>query len=100
VAHYLTNCPEYLESTFAILKAGLVPVNTNYRYGDDELVYLWENSDASCVIFHGSFSERVDRLRGRLPGVRSWLWVDDGSGPRPDWAADYEEAAAAMGAKR
>jgi 3-oxocholest-4-en-26-oate---CoA ligase len=94
VAHYLTNCPEYLESTFAILKAGLVPVNTNYRYGDDELVYLWDNSDAASVIFHGSFADRLERLRGRLPGVRSWLWVDDGTSPRPDWAVAYEEAAA------
>src|SRR4029079_8180862 len=31
VAHYLYNCPEYMESMFAIFKAGLVPVNTNYR---------------------------------------------------------------------
>ena len=27
---------------FAMFKAGLVPVNTNYRYTDDELAYLWE----------------------------------------------------------
>ena len=54
VAHYLYNCPEYLESTFAIFKVGLVPVNTNYRYTDDELVYLWENADAAVVIFHGT----------------------------------------------
>jgi acyl-CoA synthetase (AMP-forming)/AMP-acid ligase II len=31
VAQYLHNCPEYLESMFGIWKAGLVPVNTNYR---------------------------------------------------------------------
>ena len=30
------NCPEYLESMFGMYKAGLVPVNTNYRYTDDE----------------------------------------------------------------
>ena len=36
VAHYLYNCPEYIESMFAMFKAGLVQVNTNYRYTDDE----------------------------------------------------------------
>ena len=46
VAHYLYNCPEYLESMFGMFKAGLVPVNTNYRYSHDELVYLWTNADA------------------------------------------------------
>jgi acyl-CoA synthetase (AMP-forming)/AMP-acid ligase II len=92
-AHYLYNCPEYLESTFAMFKVGLVPVNTNYRYTDDELVYLWENADAVVVIFHGTFAERIEGLRSRVPGVRHWLWVDDDSGPCPAWASPYEELA-------
>ncbi len=57
VAHYLYNCPEYLESMFAMLKVGLVPVNTNYRYADREIVYLWDNADAAAVVFHGAFRE-------------------------------------------
>jgi acyl-CoA synthetase (AMP-forming)/AMP-acid ligase II len=31
VALYLYNSPEYLQATFAAVKVGLVPVNTNYR---------------------------------------------------------------------
>ena len=64
VAQYLYNCPEYLESMFGIFKAGLVPVNTNYRYADDELLYLWDNADAVAVVFHGTFS-RAHRRRPR-----------------------------------
>ncbi len=94
VAHYLYNCPEYMESTFAILKAGLVPVNTNYRYGDDEIVYLWDNADAVAVVFHGVFADRVEALRPRVPKVKHWYWVDDGSGACPGWAVPYEEAVA------
>jgi acyl-CoA synthetase (AMP-forming)/AMP-acid ligase II len=94
VAQYLYNSPEYIESLYACFKAGLVPVNTNYRYTDDELVYLWENSDAEAVILHASFVERVERIRSRLDGVKAWLFVDDGSGAaRPAWATSYEEAA-------
>src|SRR3954454_15440954 len=78
VAQYLYNCPEYLESVFACMKAGLVPVYTNYRYGDEELVYLWGNADAGAVIFHGAFADRIDGLRSRVPDVRLWMWVDDG----------------------
>jgi acyl-CoA synthetase (AMP-forming)/AMP-acid ligase II len=99
VAHYLYNCTEYLESTFALFKIGLVPVNTNYRYTDDELVYLWENADAVVVIFHGTFIERIEGLRDRVPGVRTWLWVDDGSGPCPSWATPYEELATVEAAR-
>ena len=94
VAQYLYNCPEYMESQFACFKAGLVPVNTNYRYVDDELVYLWDNADAVAVVFHGAFAERIEGLRDRVPSVRIWLWVDDGSGPCPAWATPYEDAAA------
>lgn len=93
VAIYLYNSPEYLETTFGAAKVGLVPVNTNYRYADDELAYLWDNADAIAVVFHGAFTERVDRVRARVPDVRGWLWVDDGNGPCPEWAIPYEEAA-------
>ena len=94
VAHYLYNCPEYLESMFGLYKAGLVPVNTNYRYTDDELIYLWQNADAVAVIFHGTFTTRCDGLRGRLADIRTWIWVDDGTEACPDWAISYETAAA------
>jgi 3-oxocholest-4-en-26-oate---CoA ligase len=98
VALFLYNCPEYLEATFACLKVGLVPINTNYRYGEDELVYLWENADAVVAVFHGVFSERIEALRARVPGVRDWLWVDDGTASCPEWAVPYEEAAETTGA--
>jgi acyl-CoA synthetase (AMP-forming)/AMP-acid ligase II len=94
-AHYLTNRPEYLESMFAMFKISVVPVNTNYRYGEEELVYIWDNSDAAAVVFQGSFTDKVAAVRHRLPRVRSWIWVDDGSGPCPDFAVPYETAASA-----
>jgi acyl-CoA synthetase (AMP-forming)/AMP-acid ligase II len=94
VALYLANCPEYLEATFAAFKVSLVPINTNYRYADAELAYLWDNADAVAVVFHGAFAERAGRVRDQVPRVRSWLWVDDGSGPCPEWATPYEEAVA------
>ena len=94
VAQYLYNCPEYLESVFGAFKAGFVPVNTNYRYADDELVYLWDNADAIAVVFHGTFVPTIERIRPRVPNVALWLWVDDGSGLCPDWAESYEAAAA------
>ena len=93
VAQYLYNGPEYLESVFAAFKAGLVPVNTNYRYTETELTYLWDNADVEAVVFDGSFASRVEVVRGNLARVRAWLWVDDGSGPCPRWATPYEDAA-------
>jgi 3-oxocholest-4-en-26-oate---CoA ligase len=95
VAQYLHNGPEYLESLYACFKASLVPVNTNYRYVDAELVYLWRDADVEAVVFHGAFTSHADASRTQLPGIRLWLWVDDGSGPCPDWAEPYEAATGA-----
>jgi fatty-acyl-CoA synthase len=100
VALYLYNCPEYMETGFACFKAGLVPVNTNYRYVEDELAYLWENADAVAVVFHGSFTERVLAVQPRVPKVRDWIWVDDGSGPCPEWAVSYEDLVASADVDR
>ncbi|MGH9269812.1 MAG: acyl-CoA synthetase, partial [Ilumatobacteraceae bacterium] len=96
VAQYLYNSPPYLESVFGAFKAGLATVNTNYRYTADELAYLWDNADVVAVVFHAAFADRVEEVRARLPRIRTWLFVDDGSGgPCPDWAVDYDAAAAA-----
>lgn len=90
VAAYLYNGPEYLETYYAAFKAGLAPVNTNYRYVADELVYLFDNADAEAVVFHASFAPTVDRIRGQLPKVRSWIAVAEAGHPVPPFAADYD----------
>jgi 3-oxocholest-4-en-26-oate---CoA ligase len=97
VALYLYNCPEYLEATYACFKVGLVPINTNYRYADEELTYLWGNADTVAVVFHGSFVDRIEGIRDRNRGIRSWLWVDDGTAACPHWAEPYEVAAGTTG---
>ena len=94
VACYLHNCPEYMETVFAAFKAALAPINTNYRYGPDEIVYLFDNADAEAVVFHASFSDLVDGIRDRLPTVKRWYVVDDESGNRPEWAVRYEDVVA------
>jgi fatty-acyl-CoA synthase len=89
VAVYLYNGPEYLETYDAAFKAGLVPVNTNYRYGPEELAYLLDNADAEAVVFDVSFQTVLEQIRHRLSKVRRWYAVGD-SGEVPPWAVDYE----------
>ena len=55
-----------------------VPVNVNYRYLEDELVYLLDNSDAEALLFHSSLGDRVAKIRDRAPLVKLWIEVDDG----------------------
>lgn len=99
VACYLHNSAEYMETLFACFKASLVPVNTNYRYVSDELRYLWTDADVEAVVFHGAFSDRIEELRGSVPSILLWLWVDDGSGVCPNWAVSYEAEISSAPAK-
>lgn len=93
VALYLYNTPEYLEAAFAVMKASLVPVNTNYRYRHDELHYLWDNADAAAVIFDEAFTDMVDAVRSRCAKVELWLRVSRSGSSCPSWAMPYETAA-------
>ena len=90
VAEYLYNCPEYLETYIASFKGGFVPANTNYRYGPEEVTYLFDNSDAEAVVFHAAFVPLVDSIRNNLPKVKRWYCVADGTHDVPSWATDYE----------
>lgn len=92
VAAYLYNGPEYLEAYYAAFKAGLAPVNVNYRYGPGEVTYLLDNADAEAVFFHASFTPLLEQIRADLPGVKAWYAVEDGH-PIPSWAQSYEDVA-------
>ena len=100
VAAFLYNGPEYIESYYAAFKAGFAPVNTNYRYGPEELFYLFDNADAQAVIFHTGFTEVLEKIRGRLPGVKAWIAVAEPGHATPAWAEDYDAIVAKAPASR
>lgn len=97
VALYLFNAPEFLEATFAALKLRAIPVNVNYRYLEDELHYLLENSDAEVVLYHGALAERIEAVRARLPRLRLLVQVTtnpEDEAPLLSGAYDYEKLVA------
>jgi fatty-acyl-CoA synthase len=100
VAAFLYNGPEYVESYYAAFKAGFAPVNTNYRYGPEELFYLFDNADAQAVVFHAGFTEVLETIRGRLGGVKAWIAVSEPGHPVPAWASDYDAIVAQVPAER
>jgi 3-oxocholest-4-en-26-oate---CoA ligase len=93
VALYLYNGPEYVLAQYAAFKIRGVPVNVNYRYTDNELLYLLDNSDAEVLVYHSSLADRVERVRGRAPKLRATIEVDDG-GPHLDGSLRFDEVIA------
>ena len=91
---YLYNGNEYLEAHFGAFKMRGVPINVNYRYLDEELVYLLDNADAEALVFHSSLGDRVDRITARLPKLKLLIEVDDGGDGQVPTARRYEEVIA------
>ena len=90
VALYLFNSSEYLEGMLAAFKLRAVPINVNYRYVEDELVYLLDDADAAAVVFHREFAPKLAAIRDRLPKLRVFVEVDDGSATSLEGAHEYE----------
>jgi acyl-CoA synthetase (AMP-forming)/AMP-acid ligase II len=65
VAIELTNRPEYLETFYAALKLGAVPVNVNFRYQVGELEYLLDNSDARALVHGPEFAATAAEAAAR-----------------------------------
>jgi acyl-CoA synthetase (AMP-forming)/AMP-acid ligase II len=96
VALYLYNGTEYLEGMLAAYKIRAVPINVNYRYVEEELRYLLDDSDAKAVVFHRTFAPKLTAIRDRLPKLGVYVSVGDDSGADVSGldAVDYETALA------
>ena len=101
VALYLYNGNEYLEGMLGAWKARAASLNVNYRYVEEELLYLFENSQARAVVYHAEFAPQIEAIREKLPRLDVLLQVADDSGnDLLPGAVDYEEALAGASADR
>ncbi len=101
LALYLYNGNEYLEGMLGGYKARVAPFNVNYRYVDDELVYLLNDAGARAIVYHAEFAPRVAAVRDRVPTLEHLLQVADDSGNELlPGAVDYEAALADSSAER
>ncbi|WP_033280683.1 acyl-CoA synthetase [Streptomyces sp. NRRL F-525] len=72
---HLYNGVEYLQTVLGCLKARVVPVNVNYRYVEEELVYLYRDADLVALVFDTEFTERVAAALPRAEQLRHLVRV-------------------------
>jgi acyl-CoA synthetase (AMP-forming)/AMP-acid ligase II len=92
VGLHLCNGVEYLQTALACLKIRAVPVNINYRYVEDELVYLYRDADLAALVYDGEFGDRVAAALPRAGTLRHL--VQTGPGEGPPGAVPFAEAEA------
>ena len=88
---YLNNSNEYLIGQNAIFKIGGIPINVNYRYVAEELIYLLDNSDSEAVFYHACYSSRIKEIAESLPNIKAWIEVNDGTESHFKNAIKYED---------
>ncbi|MET7581741.1 acyl-CoA synthetase [Streptomyces microflavus] len=91
---HLYNGIEYLQTVLGALKARLVPVNVNYRYVEEELVYLYRDADLAALVFDGEFDERVAAASAQAPALRHVVRVGSAAAPAALEAVPFTEAEA------
>jgi len=80
VGLYLYNCNEYLEGMLACFKIRAVPINVNYRYVEEELLYIFDNADMVACIHHQEFSPHIAKVKDSAPDLNTFIHVEDDSG--------------------
>lgn len=80
LALYLHNGNEYLEAMLGAFKSRVVPFNVNYRYVEDELLYVLRNASAKGIVYHSVFAPVLESIRKKLPHLHFLLQVPDESG--------------------
>lgn len=93
-AVYMRNCTQYSEAIACAFKSRTVHLNVNFRYTPDELVYIFDNSDATVVFFSSEFAPQMEELRPQLSKVRLYVEVTPpGEAPRLEGAVSFEDLA-------
>src|SRR3954471_6964740 len=80
VGLYLRNVNEYLKAMVAGYRARVAPFNVNYRYVEEELLYLLTDARTRALVYHAGFVDRIGSVPDRLPDLRGLIQVPDGSG--------------------
>ena len=88
---YLHNSNEYLISQFAIFKIGGTPINVNYRYKADELLYLLDNSDCEALFYQACYGNEINKIKNSLPNIKAWIEITDGSQSIVEESLQYDD---------
>ena len=71
VAIFLDNCPEFVISYYAILKAGAVVVPINYMFKMEEAKYILQDAAAVAVITSRTYCDMAEELRLRVDSLKT-----------------------------
>ncbi|MFF2086851.1 acyl-CoA synthetase [Nocardia sp. NPDC058176] len=101
VGIYSRNTVEAVEAMVAVFKARAVMINVNFRYVENELLHIFDNSDMVALIHERRYTDKVSAIRAKVPGLKTVIVVEDGTdAPTAPDSVEYEAALAASSGER
>jgi len=71
------NCDKYLEVYFAAAKIGVRVTPINVRLGDDEIVFIANDSETTFFVVGEGYEEKVTQLKDRLGSIKTWITLNN-----------------------
>jgi 3-oxocholest-4-en-26-oate---CoA ligase len=101
VGLYARNSIEALETLIAACKLRASAININYRYVENELHYMFADSDLTALVYDRRLAPILEAAAPAALGLRGLVEIDDGSDTPPSpQATPYDTALAAASSDR
>ena len=79
VGIYSYNRAEWVEAMWACFKIRAVPININFRYLHDELLYIIDNADIVSIIYERTFTPLLTAIHPQAPHLKHFIVLEDNS---------------------
>jgi len=91
VSILLHDCPEFIESNYALQKIGAVPIPINFRFVAREIEYQLVHSDSCMLICEDLFFEEAAKALPRAPKLTRTIMLRRQGHDLPGGLLDYDE---------
>jgi acyl-CoA synthetase (AMP-forming)/AMP-acid ligase II len=100
IGFQMHNSIDTMQTLIACFKLAAVPVNINFRYGPEELAYLYDNADLEYLVYHACYGEAVRAAAQRSPRLKYLLCAADDRTPADPGVDCLAEVTAAASTTR
>jgi acyl-CoA synthetase (AMP-forming)/AMP-acid ligase II len=90
VSILLHDCPEFIESNYALQKLGAVPIPINFRFVSKEIEFQLVHSDSTILILEDLFLDEAQKALQKTPGIRQAVCITRDGSPLSQDMLDYE----------
>jgi acyl-CoA synthetase (AMP-forming)/AMP-acid ligase II len=90
VCLWAVNRPEWVEAHLGAGAANMATVAANPEWTDNEIGYVFENSEAAVVVCDGNLAARAVALAANIPTLRHVIALTDEGIDAPDDAVSYD----------